>query len=797
MNVSCTIAIFFLLFTSYQQPQNIRKFTITGTAQGTTYGIAYYATDSIVTKYQADSLLNKIDSSLSIYKPYSLISQFNNSENGITIDDHFKNVVEKSIKICHDTKGIFDITVQPLVQAWGFGNKPIDSLPSAATIRSLKKCVNSKWLRIQDDQLVKSKPCVKIDVNGIAQGYSVDVIAAFLESNSIGNYVVELGGEIRVKGRKQPGNEKMRIGIEAPAENEFSPTGMQRIIELDSGAITTSGSYRKYYESEGKKITHIIDPRTGYPAQNELISVTVYAKDAITADAFDNALMVLGLKKALKLVEKRNDIAAHFIYRKENGGLADTASSRFYKLFRHDLLTLNMKKILAAAIILIVFDQPALAQSSNEWTNLFDGKTLNGWKKITGTAEYKIEQNAVVGISVAGSPNTFLVTEKEYGDFILELEVKIEDTTSNSGIQFRSHYDPKLNNGKGRVYGYQFELDPAARRWTGGVYDEARRDWLYPLSLNPSAQNAFKLNQYNKVRIECIGHTIKTWVNGTAAACVIDTMDARGFIALQVHSISKPELAGKKIYWRNIRIKTNNVKPTGFPKDVYVVNNIPNTLTDQEKENGYRLLFDGNTGNGWKAAYKNSFPDKGWEIKDGRLTIHAAVAGEHNSGGDIVTVDQFGAFDLSFDFKLTEGANSGLKYFVTVTESKPGSALGLEYQLIDDQSHPDAKAGIAGNRALASLYDLIAAQKTNRFVRAAGQWNKGRIIVYPNNKVEHYLNGVKVLEYERGSKAYRDLVAISKYKDIPNFGESKQGHILLQDHGNQMSFRSIKIRELK
>lgn len=456
-----------------------------------------------------------------------------------------------------------------------------------------------------------------------------------------------------------------------------------------------------------------------------------------------------------------------------------------------------MKKIFVATLILLFCIQLINAQSSSGWTNLFDGKSLNGWKKITGTAEYAIDQNSVVGISVAGSPNTFLVTEKEYGDFILELEVRIDDTTSNSGIQFRSHYDPKLDNGRGRVYGYQFELDPAARRWTGGVYDEARRDWLYPLALNPSAQSAFKLGQFNKVRIECLGSTIKTWVNGTAAACVIDTVDKKGFIALQVHSISRPELAGKKIYWRNIRIKTSDLKPTEFPKNVYVANYIPNTLTEYEKANGYKLLFDGKSTDSWKAAYSPNFPDKGWRVEDGKLIIGAATGDAHSTGGDIITREQFGAFDLSFDFKLSEGANSGVKYFVTVTESKPGSALGLEFQLIDDRTHPDAKAGISGNRTLASLYDLVPAIKNNRFVRQPGQWNKARIIVYPNNHVEHYLNGVKVLEYERGSKAYRDLVATSKYKDLPNFGESAKGHILFQDHGNEVSFRSIKIKELK
>lgn len=456
-----------------------------------------------------------------------------------------------------------------------------------------------------------------------------------------------------------------------------------------------------------------------------------------------------------------------------------------------------MKKILIASIVFIITTAIHAQKKGEGWISLFDGKSFDGWKKVAGNAEYKIEDGAILGITVPNTPNTFLITEKEYGDFVLELEVKIEDTTSNSGIQFRSQYDPSGNNSKGKVFGYQYELDPSSRRWTGGIYDEGRRDWLYPLSLNSSAQDMLKTGVYNKVRVECIGNTIKTWINDKPGAYVVDDVDSKGVIALQVHSIGNPNMAGKKIYWKNIRILTPVVKHSSFPSTIYVVNTLINNLSDFEVKAGWKLLFDGKTSNGWKGAYKISFPEKGWEIKDGILKVLSSSGAESTNGGDIVTIEKFDAFDLSFDFMLTSGANSGVKYFVTLSENNPGSAIGLEYQLLDDTLHPDAKMGINGNRTLSSLYDLIKAQKTSRFIKQPGKWNTGRIVVYPNNHVEHYLNGVKVLEYGRGSQAYRDLVAISKYKVWPNFGEAKEGHILLQDHGNEVSFRNIKIRKLK
>jgi hypothetical protein len=219
---------------------------------------------------------------------------------------------------------------------------------------------------------------------------------------------------------------------------------------------------------------------------------------------------------------------------------------------------------------------------------------------------------------------------------------------------------------------------------------------------------------------------------------------------------------------------------------------VPNTLTDKEKKEGWKLLFDGKTMSGWRGAYMDSLPRKGWEVKDGMLIVRESGGGEAAFGGDIVTIDQYSSFELSLEFKLTEGANSGIKYFVTEQQPKtPGSAIGLEYQILDDAKHPDAKLGINGNRTLASLYDVMPAH--DKKVNPIGEWNHARIVV-KGKHVEHWLNGVKVLQFERGGKEFLAHKAESKFKNRPDFGEAPRGHILLQDHGNQVFYRNIKIR---
>lgn len=207
-----------------------------------------------------------------------------------------------------------------------------------------------------------------------------------------------------------------------------------------------------------------------------------------------------------------------------------------------------------------------VAQSDDGWVTLFNGKDLEGWEQHSGAAKYRVEEGAIVGQTVPDTGNSFLCTKKKYGDFILELEFKV-DPSMNSGIQFRSaYYDKETTveiNGKpknfpaDRVHGYQYEIDPGARAYTGGVYDEARRGWLFDLKNNEAARKAFKQGEWNKVRIECRGESIKTFINEVPAADLTDGLTKEGIIALQVHGIGKKgaEAAGKEVRWRNIRIK--------------------------------------------------------------------------------------------------------------------------------------------------------------------------------------------------------------------------------------------------
>lgn len=460
---------------------------------------------------------------------------------------------------------------------------------------------------------------------------------------------------------------------------------------------------------------------------------------------------------------------------------------------------MTKKLILIAALIL-----PFLIASKSISAQIFNGKNLDGWKILNGKAEYKVENGEIIGTSKTGTPNTFLATEKQYTNFILEYEMKMDEGL-NSGVQIRTNSIPSVMNG--RVHGLQIECEDTKRGWAGGIYDEARKGWRYPLEYNPTAKSAFIKGEWNKYKVVAFENHIMTWVNGVPAANLVEEGVETGFIGLQVHDIGNNKaLEGKSIRWKNISLKEIDAKEfnkinTTAPQVSYM----KNELTTEEKADGWKLLWDGKTTNGWRGAKLQHFPEGGWTIKDGNLTVLASNGAESTNGGDIVTTEKYRNFILEVDFQITEGANSGIKYFVDTELNKgEGSSIGCEFQILDDKNHPDAKMGVNSNRTLGSLYDLIKADgkefnpylPNSKYVNGFDQWNRARIEVNGNHVV-HYLNGIKVVEYERNTQMWRALVAYSKYKVWPNFGEYEWGNILLQDHGNEVRFKNIKIKELK
>lgn len=328
-----TILLLFLPFLFLQKDEQLQEYKISGYAQGTTYSITYYAKSDEVKKEQIDSILNVIDQSMSLYNPNSIISKFNESTSGTLVDFHFMEVFKRAKIIFKATNGAFDVTVAPLVQLWGFGPKKADKLPDNVTIKNALECVGMAKLSRDKRFLSKDNPCVQIDFNGIAQGYTVDIIANHLQSRRIVNFMVEVGGELRINGTK-PNQQLFKVGIEGPIDQGLSEQRIKHVLQFKKGAVTTSGNYQKFKMNGNQRISHLIDPRTGYPLKNEMISVTVFAKDAITADGYDNALMAMPVKEALSFAKRKN-LEVYIIYMKPNGELADTLSNGFKKLIKN------------------------------------------------------------------------------------------------------------------------------------------------------------------------------------------------------------------------------------------------------------------------------------------------------------------------------------------------------------------------------------------------------------------------------------------------------------------------------
>lgn len=312
------LALVALLFLNGCRTKKSEYTKISGFAQGTTYNITYENSTSADYSEAIDSLLKAFDKSCSMYDSTSIISRINNNDLAVEADDWFIDVFKKSAEVSTISDGALDITVGPVVRAWGFGNAPI-AKHDKAYIDSLLQYVGMDKVKLEGRKVIKKYPGVTLDVNAVAQGYSVDVVSQFFEEKGIKNYLVEIGGEVRCTGTNAKDN-VWRVGIDKPADGNMTPGGeLQAIIELNNKSLTTAGNYRKFFVENGVKYGHTIDPKTGFPAKNTLLSATVVCDDAMTADAWDTAFMVLGLEKSKELLKTLPGIEVYFIYSNEQG----------------------------------------------------------------------------------------------------------------------------------------------------------------------------------------------------------------------------------------------------------------------------------------------------------------------------------------------------------------------------------------------------------------------------------------------------------------------------------------------
>lgn len=308
--------------------QNQVKFQ--GRAQGTYYEITYYDTKSRNFQTEIDSLLDAFNLSLSVYEPNSIISRINRDELDVELDKWFITVFKEAYYVAEKTGGNFDFSVGPLVNAWGFGftdRMKLDSL----VVDSLKMLVGYRNFRIKENILLKDIPGSQIDFNAIAKGYAVDVVGKFLESKDVTNFLVDIGGEVLARGSK-PGGQPWRVGIEKPAENAESARELKAVIRLENMAVATSGNYRRFYEEDGIRYSHTINPFTGYPVQHTLLSASVLADNCITSDAIATAFMVMGKDKTIEFLESNPELEAFLIYSNLDGEILTWATPGFESL---------------------------------------------------------------------------------------------------------------------------------------------------------------------------------------------------------------------------------------------------------------------------------------------------------------------------------------------------------------------------------------------------------------------------------------------------------------------------------
>jgi thiamine biosynthesis lipoprotein len=323
MKITLRLAFFGMLLlitacTNLPGTKEKKYMSIKGLTQGTTYMVKYSTEDSTNYHPHIKMILSDIDSSMSTYKENSIISRINQNDPSVRVDQYFRDVYQTARRVSGMTNGAFDITVAPLVNAWGFGfteKKELDS----AKVDSLLDFVGYKTIRLEDARVYKDKDATMIDMSAIAQGYAVDVIGEFLEKKDVEDYLVEIGGEVRTRG-ENPDGEVWRIGIDKPLDSSsFGQRELQAIVSLEDQCIATSGNYRQFYVEDGVKYSHTINPRTGYPVEHNLLSVSVFADKCVFADALATAFMVMGMKKSKEFLKDHQSLGAYFIYSDKEG----------------------------------------------------------------------------------------------------------------------------------------------------------------------------------------------------------------------------------------------------------------------------------------------------------------------------------------------------------------------------------------------------------------------------------------------------------------------------------------------
>ena len=403
------------------------------------------------------------------------------------------------------------------------------------------------------------------------------------------------------------------------------------------------------------------------------------------------------------------------------------------------------------------------------FTDIFNGKNLDGWINH-GEEKWYVENGEIICESGPKKEYGYLSTEKFYDDYELTLEFK-QEANGNSGVFFRSTLEGT------KISGWQVEVAPPENN-SGGIYESYGRGWL--IKPDPEKDKALKMGDWNKMKIIVADDKVTTWLNGTEMISLKDKKigKGKGAIALQIH-----DGGGIKVRWRNLKVRTiDEAEAKAFAADT---------------KNTWQFIFDGETTDGWRAYNGTQLPPQ-WVAKDGALTFDTEIKleEEYTGGRDIVYgAHEYENFDLSFDWKVPEGGNSGVFYHLKEGQKAPYEE-SPEYQLLDDKGWEKLNnAKLEEWQKAGADYGMYAADETTKVLNPGGEWNSSRI-TFTNEQVSYYLNGIKTVSFVPWSDDWNERKKAGKWKDFENYGKSKSGYIGFQDHDSPLWFKNIKIKEL-